>query len=295
MNLPLKQNVKKIYRKLKSNFTNSKLDLEMEIDFLEFKLIVNKFDVGGSVYADRNYLSELFCPIHNEIVSIFKPTIFLDVGANYGFTSLLHFSKNPNCKIIAVEPSLSILSYLERNLKYNGCNNYYLFNAVCSNQDLEFFGFSVNPCDSQDSRVIGETGWQQVSIPSISIDSILKDTSDNDFIFIKVDTQGFEERVFLGGEYFLLNNSNWLVKTEFAPWWLVSQETDPVNFLEYLIERYRVVELPKRTRFKGDNLDLLLNNTLEKAECSDFVKYIQSLAMKDTGWCDLLIFPRGKC
>ena len=44
----------------------------------------------------------------------------------------------------------------------------------------------------------------------------------------------------------------WLIKAEFGPKWLRAQGTDPVGFLSWLADRYRVMEIPKRLRFRGD-------------------------------------------
>lgn len=265
---------------------------EESVDFGKFKLTINPQDSGGLRYCrDLNYWSDLIDPIQKEIIELFQPTVFLDIGANYGFTSLLHFSQNPSCLIIAVEPSPLLTKYLDKNFKQNGCKNYILVSSVCSNEESEKHNFSLNPSGSQDNRVTGDKGWKNVNVSSTTINNLLHDTKSTDFIMIKIDTQGFEEKVFYGGENFLLNNNNWIVKTEFAPFWLISQGTDPIILLEYLIDKYLVMELPKRTRFKGDSVKSLTKNALKKEECSDFVNYTKSLA-KQQGWCDLLIFPR---
>ena len=277
----------KIYKRI-----NRAIATEKSVDFGSFKLSINPRDSGGVRYLnDLNYWSDLIDPIQQEIINSFHPTIFLDIGANYGFTSLSHFSKNPHCSIIAVEASPLLIKYLEKNLQQNGCKNYILVSSVCSDRESENHPFALNPFGSQDNRVIGNQGWKNVTISSITIDSILKETKSTDFVMIKIDTQGFEQKVFYGGKNFLSNNNNWIIKTEFAPSWLISQGTNPITFLEYLVEQFLVMELPKRPRFKGDSLRILTKNMLKKKECSDFVNYIQSLA-KQNGWCDLLIFPR---
>jgi FkbM family methyltransferase len=277
----------KIYKK-----TLRLLGKEEIVDFGDFKLTINPHDSGGVRYCDDlNYWSDLIDPLQKEIIDLYNPTIFLDIGANYGFTSILHFSKNPNCLIIAVEASPLLANFLSMNFKQNGCKNYILVSSVCSDQQSENYKFSLNPLGSQDNRVVGSKGWKSVNVSSTTINHLLQGAKSTDFIMIKIDTQGFEEKVFYGGESFLLNNDNWVIKTEFAPNWLISQGTDPTLFLEYLIDKYLVTELPKRSRFKGDSIISLNKNTLKKEECFDFVNYTKSLA-KEYGWCDLLISPR---
>ena len=278
---------KKIYKKVSRTILK-----EEEVDFDSFKLTVNTLDHGGLRYCDDlNYWSDIIDPIHKEIVDIFQPTVFLDIGANYGFTSLLHFSLNPNCLIIAVEASPKLKKYLEKNLIKNECKNYTLVSSVCSDVNSKKHIFSLNPFGSQDNRVIGSKGWKSVVVSSTTISNLLQDIKSTDFVMIKIDTQGFEEKIFHGGENFLFHKKNWIIKTEFAPKWLLSQGSKPTIFLEYLVDNFLVIELPKRTRFKGDSIKSLTENFLRKEDCLSFVSYIQSLAKKQ-GWCDLLIFPK---
>ncbi|MCA2813734.1 MAG: FkbM family methyltransferase [Microcystis sp. M090S1] len=278
---------KKIIRKILSIII-----LEEKIDFQEFVLRVNNKDKGGLLYRDKNYWAELSCPIYQEIVETFKPTFFLDIGANYGFTSLVHFVKNPECKIIAVEPSSILIPYLQKNLKENSCCNFDIVNSVCTDQEQKQREqiFSLNPNSSQDNRVIGLKGWKSTKVSCTTIDSLLVNVTDNDRIFIKIDTQGFEEKVFKGGEKFFKSNINWIVKSEFAPHWLTSQGSDPQNVLEYLINLYMVFELPKRSRFK-DSIDTVIRYPINKLDIPEFVDYIQKLA-NGYGWCDILVLPR---
>lgn len=263
---------------------------EETIDFGYFKLTVNIDDWGGRSYKDPNVWANLVCPIQKEIIQKFKPSIFLDIGANYGFSSLVHLSQNPNCFIIAVEPSPILNTFIIKNFEQNNFKHYQLVKAICADRESSDEKFCLNPYSSQDNRVIGMKGWKSISVSSTTVNSLLKNAHSKDFVYIKIDVQGFEEKVFLGSEYFLLHNSNWIVKTEFAPKWMVSQGTNPILFLEYLIEKYRVIEMPKRTRYKGNSLKILNENPLFKTDCASFVDYIQSLAYGD-GWCDLLIFP----
>lgn len=278
--------MKSFYKYIKPLITDKKT-----INFGDFKLTISTRDGGGRMYRQPSYFADLVCPIQQEIIDRFHPTVFLDIGANYGFTSLLHFSKNPSCLIVAVEPSPSLVLFLKRNLEDNKCSNFKLINSVCSDT-VGKTTFSLHPFSSQDNRVIGEKNWKSVVTSSITLETLLESVGLNEFVYIKIDTQGFEEKVFRGGERFLSTNSNWLIKTEFAPKWLLSQGTNPTSFLQSLVSKYIVTELPKRTRFKGDSLSTLLQSPIRSNECSTFVDYVQSLASGD-GWCDLIIFPHN--
>ncbi|BAC91722.1 FkbM family methyltransferase [Gloeobacter violaceus] len=264
------------------------------VDFGKFKLTIDPRDPGGLAYHQKHYFGDLLCPLENEIVARFRPSVYLDVGANYGFTALAHAARNPGCLIIAVEPSPTLLPYLKQNLEAAGCN-FRLVDAVCSDRPGRM-PFSLNLAGSQDNRVFEDhqstpaRAWKTVAAAATTVTELLQSVAVDAFAYIKVDTQGFEERVFQGADAFLRSHNRWLVRTEFAPKWLASQGTDPLMHLKNLVERYVVAELPKRTRFRGDSLSTVLDDALDPEHCQAFVQYLRGLADGD-GWCDLLVVP----
>ncbi|MBW4697543.1 MAG: FkbM family methyltransferase [Aphanocapsa lilacina HA4352-LM1] len=279
----------KVYRRLKRLVTNSDT-----IDFGQFTLTVSPRDPGGMMYKQKLYFSELVCPLEAELVERLRPTIYLDIGANYGFTALAHAARNPGCLIIAVEPSPALRPFLSQNLAAGNCN-YRIVSAVCSNSVGQTC-FSLNLRGSQDNRVFKDYDsqpaayWRAIETPATTMSTVLESVLHSDFVYIKIDTQGFEERVFEGGENFLANSANWIVRSEFSPRLLQSQGSEPLAFLRSLVERYVVAELPKRTRFKGDSITRVLASALALEDCSAFVQYTSALADGD-GWCDLLVVP----
>jgi hypothetical protein len=69
------------------------------VDFGRFRLSVDPRDAGGAQYQDPSYWAELVSPLEQGIVRRFSPELFVDVGANYGFTALVHHSLNPAARI----------------------------------------------------------------------------------------------------------------------------------------------------------------------------------------------------
>ncbi len=72
--------------------------------------------------------------------------VFLDVGANIGYYSLLAAAYNPDVKIVSFEPLPSAFHYLEKNLALNGCANATAVKAALSDATgaAQFFA-SKNP------------------------------------------------------------------------------------------------------------------------------------------------------
>ena len=240
----------------------------------DIKLCVNLLDDGSLPYLKSlepaNRLYEL-------IQKDLKPGIILDIGANYGFISLVAHKYMPQARVIAVEPDPLLLSYLWKNLE--GINSM-VFSALCGEKEQEAF-FSVNPTSSQDNRVYHE-GWQQKKTHMVTIDSLVGDSP----VFIKTDTQGYEKQVLDGGAN-RLKAKNWIIKMEYAPY-LLREHCNPITFLRELVSQYDVVDL-SLVPFKAESLNSLFKNRLKPYDVTDFVDYIESLPV---GWLDILIRPR---
>lgn len=262
------------------------------IDFGRFKMEVSNREHGGIAH-ETMYWHELGNPLSAEIAHHLKPRVFVDVGANYGFASLLHHSVCPDARLVLIEPNPNLLPYVERNLRAAGCTEFQLINAVCGDSHDQSVSFAVNAAYSQDSRVSGPSGWQTVQVASVTLDGLLADTPKDMPIFIKVDTQGYEEKVLHGAQRFLSSSSAWIMKIEFGPVWLRSQGTEPVSLLRSLLNQFIVAELPSRMRFQGDDLRSLLKHPIKPDDCERFERFVRELANNDGGYCDLLVVPRS--
>ena len=261
------------------------------IDFGRFKMRVSNRENGGIAH-ETMYWHELGNPLSTEIVNRLKPALFVDVGANYGFASLLHHAIYPDARMILIEPNPNLLPYIESNLRAAGCADFQLVNAVCGDSHDQKVSFAVNAAYSQDSRVSGPSGWQTVQVASVTLDGLLLGAEKKIPVFIKVDTQGYEAKVLQGAQQFLSSSSAWIMKIEFGPLWLKSQGTDPLTMLGKLVAQFVVVELPARVRFQGDGLDDLLRHPLKPEDCAKFERFIRGLGNDNGGYCDLLVLPK---
>ena len=257
-------------------------------------LVFLRKDQGGTHYLGRAHFEECLSPIYPLLRKSLNPSICVDVGANYGYTGLLMCRAFPASKLFLVEPIPWLKAFIEHNFEANAQQFEAYYQAICSDlSEGKRSSFGVNDRSSQDSRVIPNPGWTIVETDVVTLDGILAAASAEDRVYIKIDTQGWEQRVFTGGERFLSGHSKWFVKAEFAPMWLESQGTLPESLLRYLLERYCVFEFPGRLAWNTADLRHALGRPLTLGDESAFVKYVRRLNRDNTGWVDLFIMPKG--
>lgn len=233
---------------------------------------------------------------HNPIYEILQKTLYpkfcIDIGANYGYTGLLMAQRFPQANLTLVEPVPWLEPYIRHNFTTNAARYDDLYSAICSVGSLgDRSSFGVRDRGTQDSRVIAQPGMTVVETAVVTLDQICEKIGPDDGAYIKIDTQGWEERVFRGGEGFMSNHGRWFAKTEFAPQWLESQGTDPVALLGWLLARYAVHESLGRVRYGCQSLDDAIGPAIGRGDEERFVNYVRNLALNDKGWIDLYILP----
>lgn len=127
--------------------------------------------------------------------------VFVDVGANIGYCSLLFAKQNKNCKVISFEPSNKNLELLTYNIQQNNLS-----------QNITLYPYAVGDKNEElyfDSGPEEQTGWGHLSdkvttqkVKVVRLDSIINnDFEKNDLL--KIDVEGFDMQVVLGCETLL--------------------------------------------------------------------------------------------
>src|SRR3546814_5955648 len=96
-------------------------------------------------------------------------------------------------------------------------------NAIAGDHSQADARFSLNPASTLDNRV-NIAHWEQINVPMLTIDEVMSHRQATGKTFFKIDTQGFELQVLRGMEACLSSNVDWVLKMEFAPDWLSSQD-----------------------------------------------------------------------
>ncbi len=258
----------------------------------EIKVTYRKSDSGGTHYHGKTHFEEYRSAFYRLLKSAIDPQFCVDVGANYGYTGMLMQRSFPEAQLILVEPIPWLENFVRHNFQSNNFKFDQFHSAICSVKSPDGKSvFGVREKGSQDSRVIPQPGMREIEANVVTLDALAANIRNDQGVYIKIDTQGWEERVFKGGESFLGRHDRWFIKTEFAPAWLESQKTDPAHLLRQLIEQYDVCEAPGRLRWNCENLVEMTGKPLLPGSATDFVDHVRNLGAKDTGWVDLYVMP----
>ena len=128
--------------------------------------------------------------------------LLVDVGANYGYFSLLWAAGNPNNHVVAFEASPRNLPALKRNVEINGFDQQIEVRGVAVGRDAESLLFTPGPED--------QTGWggfapdagrDAVRVEVVRLDEDL--SCDRPVEFLKIDVEGADTWVLYGAERLL--------------------------------------------------------------------------------------------
>lgn len=258
----------------------------------DIQLAYRERDSGGRHYLQRGHVEEYHSPLYPLLRRVLAPELCIDIGANYGFTGLVLRRVFPESRLVLVEPIPWLEAYVRHNFAINSEAMPSFHSAICSASTPDARScFGLRQTGTQDSRVIPQEGMEVIETDVVTLEQLTSDVGPQQGVFIKIDTQGWEARVFAGGETFLASHGAWFIKTEFAPQWLESQGTDPIDFLRWLLARFAVHESLGRVRWSCNTLDEAIGAPLRDEDAAAFVTYVRALARADKGWIDLYVLP----
>jgi len=261
-----------------------------EVSIDDVRLVVLGGYSDADWYDQRSVHEERQSPLY-DLVHQGGFQSFVDVGANYGFVSILARRAAPSIHVVAIEADPRLMPLISINLERNGVSDADVVHAIAGATVDGTTTFSLDPNSTLDNRVRMDS-WDKIPVAQLTLDSIIDDLTLPNPIFLKVDTQGFEAEVLAGATSLLSNRNDWMIKMEFGPLWLRSQSVDPAAFLGDLCGRFDVVEFPARVAFAEQSLDSIFRDPIESSISSSFVDYVASLNQHGRGWVDLLVRPR---
>jgi FkbM family methyltransferase len=219
----LKQHLKKypLIKKLESSIYRTRLwirdvstaffsrSMKMRMTPLGFKL------VGSNLIHHQAMQDGTFEPEETALFSdLFKSTeVFVDVGANIGYYTCLACAAGKH--VIAVEPLPKNLEYLYANILENKWENFEVFPMGLS--DSPGLATLYGGTSTGVSLISGWAGMSKMlhrTIPISTLDILLGTRLDGKKMLIKIDVEGAEYSVILGGV-------NYVMKMQPKPTWIV--------------------------------------------------------------------------
>ncbi len=192
-----------------------------------------------------------------------RADLFVDVGAHYGFFTLLAASANDKLTIIAAEPVAETRAFLLQNISAMDARRI----SVCADAISD-------TCESKPFRISGSDDCSphpnaqpigQAAVDTTSIDALLEDF-DACRLVVRIDAAGHELAVLRGMRDTLLRFSDVILVVElnperqkaagFAPERLL-QQLDSLGFALFVVDRqqelsYRIEASEDLTRFIGE-------------------------------------------
>jgi FkbM family methyltransferase len=137
-----------------------------------------------------------------------KGGILMDVGANYGYYSLLWAGQNPQNQVIAFEASPKNIKPLTHNINKNRLPQSIRIEPIAVSDYTGSISFSM--MDEE-----GQTGWggisakpkeQDIVVPCITLDDYCKTNTITQIDFLKIDVEGADTMVLRGAKNLLKNH-----------------------------------------------------------------------------------------
>ncbi|MDN3666503.1 FkbM family methyltransferase [Algibacter miyuki] len=148
--------------------------------------------VGNIYYKLMDYEDSMFLLDHLK-----KNDLFVDIGANLGHYTLLA-SGVCKSKTIAIEPIVSTLIKLKKNIKLNNLEDSVSVLSIGVGDTKETLNFTTN--NTVMNSVSLTENINTVKIEVDTLDSVLENLHPN---FIKIDVEGYEYKVLKGASHIL--------------------------------------------------------------------------------------------
>lgn len=198
-----------------------------------------------------------FSAIDQSLISLrqrgFDPPLILDGGANVGEFSRLAFRLFPRSTIHAVEPQPGCAEALQSLQTKYGDRLVIHMAALCAPEDhgstLTLFSDSTYTSTGAHVALGDTTGSTTITVPCLSIDNIISDTSHSFGSLLKLDLQGYEMHALHGAVSSIKTFDVMLIEVSFFAQVYEPPISALVKFLaENGFELYDIASLSARRR-----------------------------------------------
>ena len=227
---------------------------EYDLDsLLELRPLGRDFAMYVTPRYQSHYLEQHYEQFTADLISRIscRAGLFVDVGAHYGFFSLLAASSNPALDVIAVEPTPETFAVLERNIATLTAGKVTLHRTAISD--------TVGTASLGISRASDDCGFyfhpeapplRSIDVTTKTLDALLLDREPCPLV-VKIDTNGHELAVLKGMSETLGRFNDITLIVEFNPVMLQAAGKQPESLLEELdrlgFETFLIDDRARRT------------------------------------------------
>jgi FkbM family methyltransferase len=130
--------------------------------------------------------------------------VAVDVGANIGVWSLLAAERQPDARIHAFEPVPEVAAHCRRHVALNGLDTIVLNVAAVAAEDGVAPFFAIRTANTGASSLIRRRPADEITVPVVTLDTYVERARLDRVDVLKVDVEGAERLVFIGGRRTLL-------------------------------------------------------------------------------------------
>lgn len=154
--------------------------------------------------------------------------VFLDIGANVGFYSLLAASIiGEKGRVIAIEPNPKTYAKLKRTIEDNGIKNILLLNIGLGEKE-GYLNLFMNPDVHNDTAtMVVHDAPESVRVEVVPLDWVAAAHHIEKIAYLKIDVDGMEPNVFAGAKTLLDEGRIAFIQSEFNDYWLRKNESTP--------------------------------------------------------------------
>jgi FkbM family methyltransferase len=215
------------------------------VDLQGYRMLVRRSDpdIGGVIARDHSYEPQVSRCLRTILR---EGSVFVDVGANIGYFSLLAASLvAEHGRVIAVEARADNVELLRRSALDNGFAQIEIHTCAAAERSGELIFYASGSAHSN-GRVVREVEAWSSGLPRVraaALDELLRDVPRIDAV--KLDIEGSEPRA-LEGMRELVRRHRPVLLTEFSPQLLrLVSACDPADYLESLAATHLLYILPR--------------------------------------------------
>jgi FkbM family methyltransferase len=243
--------------------------LHVKYDTFSFRLHTNQTcSVTQELFYNGAKKYE-FTPLFVDLIG--KQHVFMDIGANIGYFSVLANAVNPQCKTICFEPSLGALHFLKMNLQENNCTTAVLVEKAVAeiegtltfhevvNKKYPWLKHNLNGSNSLAQQHI-KHDHDSYAVQTTTIEKVMIENNLTTLDLIKLDTE-CTEHLILDCSVDIINEYKPLIISEVYP--VIESEIEDIvrtKFIGYKIAQYRtgqnkLIPIQSFKNIKIDDLD----------------------------------------